>query len=528
MGSSLPLLPWTMKATATAIMIMMKRIFLLVAPLAGAKSLFLAFHHHFNGEKVAALGEIYTSDWQGRHGDGDTNLEAERRRRRRRLFESSTASHHHLQHQHDIEHVLSLASRSIEDVFTEGGHDDEEEAADDLSPLRVLFIVTTLTEYDKGTRGTTVGADRLKDLVLPILVDGVTSMVQRGWHVDVYLICGFETLAEARRQMILDVLPHGVGLEVWTDAIPFYYAKKFNQQLKRPDQSIELASHGLSRQHRFVVRDKIMDYDFFMAFEDDMRITADHVLNFLEMSAEIDRARRDAEQSSDGFIHVDKVDEDVTEDLRSVRGRSTDGAKVGNDVVQDPMTADDLRKLWPGFVRVEVLDTQFANDKEEEQSSHQLLVGEQPPLDNYKWMNDVPAAMEYEKQYGTIDPDVCCGVPPGRARTPSNPQKDDLLLWETDISAMGVRHYPGNIGWAAAMTVQDIADIGSYWSGEGHRFGVNMTRPRRVDSLLGQQAGWMATRSQILYFHEHACPGGFLPPFDGKDWVYDSLQTRNG
>ena len=39
----------------------------------------------------------------------------------------------------------------------------------------VLFVVRTLSEYDKGTRGTTVGADRLKDLVVPILVDGVSS-----------------------------------------------------------------------------------------------------------------------------------------------------------------------------------------------------------------------------------------------------------------------------------------------------------------------------------------------------------------
>ena len=91
----------------------------------------------------------------------------------------------------------------------------------------------------------------------------------------------------------------------------------------------------------------------------------------------------------------------------------------------------------------------------------------------------------------------------------------DLLLWETDISAMGVRHYPGNIGWGAAMTVEDRSDVGSYWSGEGHNFNDQKmkTRPRRVNSLIGQQAGWMATRSQILYFHEHACPGGFLPPF---------------
>ena len=59
---------------------------------------------------------------------------------------------------------------------------------------------------------------------------------------------------------------------------------------------------------------------------------------------------------------------------------------------------------------------------------------------------------------------------------------------------------------------------------------LKMKRPRRVNSLIGQQAGWMASRSQILYFHEHACKdtGGFLPPFDGKEWVNDSLQTRNG
>ncbi|KAL7534448.1 hypothetical protein ACHAXR_005885 [Thalassiosira sp. AJA248-18] len=425
---------------------------------------------------------------------------------KRRLSESSsasTASHH----QHDLEHALSLATRSLEDAFTEGDQ-----------PFRVLVIVTTLVEYDKGTRGTSHGADRLKDSVLPILVDGVTSMVDRGWDVDVYLICGFESLEESRRQMIQDALPHGVGLEVWTDAIPFYYVKKWNQELKRPDQRIELAPHGLSRQHRFVVRDKLMEYDFFTAFEDDMRIMADHVLNFLEMSVEIDRMRRAAERSPDGKVHV----EDAAEDHRSVRGESLDKARVGNDVLEDPMTAEDLGRLWPGFVRTEVLDTRGGEP-------HQLLGGAGPTLDHYKWIENVPASMEYEQKVGAIDPSTCCGVPPGRARTPDNPQKDDLLLWETDISAMGVRHYPGGIGWAAAMTVEDRADVGSYWSGEGHNYNdPDMKRPRRVNSLIGQQAGWMATRSQILYFHENACPGGFLPPFDGKEWVNDSLQTRNG
>jgi hypothetical protein len=460
---------------------------------------------------AAADGGDDDAGWEG-GGVGDG-------RRRRRLSESAD------RHPHDLEHVLSLATRSPHDSFTDaggGGEEDEDEegGAGGASPLRVLFVVTTLAEYDGGTRGTTSGADRLKDLVLPTLVDGVSSMVERGWDVDVYLICGFETLAESRRKMVLDALPHGVGLEVWTDAMPFYYVKKHNQELKSPgNQAIEVAPHGLSRQHRYVVRDKLMEYDFFVAFEDDMRITADHVVNFLEMSVDIDRARQEAENSPDGKARV----EGAALDNRSVRGESADGATVGNDVVEDPMTAEELRRLWPGFVRVEVLDPRGGGGG----GVHPLLQG--GALDDFKWKEHVPPSMKYETQLGPIDPDVCCDVPTGRARTPPNPRKDDLLLWETDVTAMGVRHYPGDIGWAAAMTVEDKADVGSYWSGLGHDYGdPGMKRPRRVNSLIGQQAGWMATRSQVLYFHEHACPGGFLPPFDGEEWFRDSLQTRNG
>lgn len=52
--------------------------------------------------------------------------------------------------------------------------------------LRVLLVSTSLVEYDKGTRGTKRGYDRLQYVVLPQLVDSVTSMTDRGWHVDLY------------------------------------------------------------------------------------------------------------------------------------------------------------------------------------------------------------------------------------------------------------------------------------------------------------------------------------------------------
>ena len=105
--------------------------------------------------------------------------------RRRLSEEKKTTTSSQSQHfDYDLEHLLHLATRTPSDTFTE----------DDQSQFKVLVIVTTLAEYDKGTRGTTHDADRLKDNVLPILVDGVTSMINQGWNVDVYLICGFETL----------------------------------------------------------------------------------------------------------------------------------------------------------------------------------------------------------------------------------------------------------------------------------------------------------------------------------------------
>ena len=63
---------------------------------------------------------------------------------RRRLTEAASSPHP----PQDIEHVLSLATRPPEDAFTEGE-----------APFRVLFIVTTLAEYDKGMRGTKNGAE---------------------------------------------------------------------------------------------------------------------------------------------------------------------------------------------------------------------------------------------------------------------------------------------------------------------------------------------------------------------------------
>ena len=81
---------------------------------------------------------------------------------------------------------------------------------------RILYIVTTLAEFNNGLRKTEKGQDRLGEVLIPILVDSVESMVHEpfNYHVDVYLIAAYE-LKKEREDYIRSRLPDGVGLEVW-------------------------------------------------------------------------------------------------------------------------------------------------------------------------------------------------------------------------------------------------------------------------------------------------------------------------
>ena len=179
------------------------------------------------------------------------SIERSHHRSRRRLEQSKEGDvTQHKNDDHwswDVPHLLSRAKSSSS------------------QPLRVLFVTTSLVEYDKGTRGTQHGYDRLQNVVLPPLVDSIQSMTSLGWHVDVYLLLGYGPLRSERREMVERSLPDGVGLEVWEDAIPLFYANTYNKS-PREGQSLSMADHALSRQHRFVMRDKLPFYDFFVCF----------------------------------------------------------------------------------------------------------------------------------------------------------------------------------------------------------------------------------------------------------------------
>jgi len=408
----------------------------------------------------------------------------------------------------DVPHILSLAT-SQPSQQTTSSHEQ----------LKVLLVVTSLVQYDKGTRGTQHGYDRLQHVVLPQLTDSVSSMVNKGWKVDVYFVLGYESLENDRRQMIKDALPNGVGLEYWEDAIPYHYANTYNKRPKN-DQTLNIADHALSRQHRFVLRDKLPYYDFFACFEDDIRITAEHVINFLQLSSDIKQLHDKAMSSPDHLVHVE--DESPP---RSQRHQPNDGASFGNDVVGDPISAEHVKRLFPGLIRVEVLDRQpFHPLRKSGVLDNHRFVKEVPPSPNTYTTSrngDVPESI--------LNPTICCEEDePGRGKLTPHPKMNELVLWETNIQATGVRKLPHPIGWVAVLPVEDRSDVGSWWSGYPDTYGEsNMKRPRRIDATLAQQAGFMATRSQIQYFHDVACPGGFLPPFDSNHWKGDSLQRHS-
>ena len=149
------------------------------------------------------------------------------------------------------------------------------QSKEDKEPLRILYIVTSLAEYQNGRRFTTRGDDRLVNFMLPVLVEGVESMIAKGYHVDVYLICHWK-MRRHRQRLIREALPSIVKLQVWDDATPIGY------KLENHHNHTDLVTRGLARQHRFVIKDKLMEYNFFVNFEDDMLVKGEHVEQYLK------------------------------------------------------------------------------------------------------------------------------------------------------------------------------------------------------------------------------------------------------
>jgi hypothetical protein len=365
------------------------------------------------------------------------------------------------------------------------GEDGEEHAT------KVLYIVTALAEYDSGYRATVKGRDRFQELMVPCIVDSIESMISHPYNfdVDLYLITAYELKPE-RRQHLLDRLPRGVGLETWDDACPLGYDKRHDKE------HVVDVTRALARQHRYVIKDKLHHYDVFLPFEDDMRITGAHVQQYLDMSAELERLTHEAPHS------VSDVPE--TEDPAKMK-------------FFGQMTRDQMKRLVPGFIRVEVLVSEAEYGAQKELA---------------------PLELDYQRDgiEHHIDPSICCHVPhlQPNVGTPVRPAASDIIIWETRAEALSLRHLPHSkvLDWLVLLPGpgkrEDPSEkVFGFWSGRNGEFG-HMKKPSGgVPDLIAQQGGWIATREQLIRLDEELCQGSFLPPFDEPLYYEDGQQSMN-
>jgi hypothetical protein len=243
----------------------------------------------------------------------------------------------------------------------------------------------------------------------------------------------------------------------------------------------------LARQHRYVIKDKIFDYDFFVNFEDDMVIKGEHVEHFLSLTQTLYQLRLDAPE----------ILPNVSADTMRQRFYGT-------------MTKYQLQRCIPGFIRVEVAVDGFQR--------HDKLLHAQIPMD-YDWKG----------KDGHLNASICCQVP-SSPRLPPSPTSNDLFFWETGIEALGVRQLPNNdwllllAGSTEVWYEEPKLIVGDYWAGNDGYF---HERPdRTIGQYMSNQGGWMATRRQIVDWNYRWCRGGFLPPFRSPEIPLDGLERQ--
>lgn len=386
-------------------------------------------------------------------------------------------------------------------------------------PTKILFVMTSIHEFDNGKRNTQRGYDRFLHTLLPVARESIHSLVDAGHQVDFYLIAHY-TVSTVRRQQLHDSMPHGTGLQVWDDATPLGYAVERDSRL-----GLQNITRALARQHRYVIKDKFEEYDFFVNFEDDMLVRAAHVEQFRWITNELYRLRQSA----------------AADQQQQQRARSTRTSKASKQALIDRsmqsfwgnLTVQQLQRMLPGFIRVETALPGFA-PKEVDQYQHIPR--------NFQWNETATTGTTASTTASTstiitaastsgLDAAPCCHVAPTTAAAasdhlpPTAPTADALYFWETSIDVLGVRQMPheSGLGWVLLQAGNEESVfrdaryvIGDYWSGRDGYYGDEPRPPRTKGRYLNNQGGWMATRRQIHEWHVARCPDGFLPPYNGK------------
>lgn len=332
--------------------------------------------------------------------------------------------------------------------------------------LRILYLVTSSSSSNKD------GSNRWNSTIIPVVHNAIESFKSYGYAVDLYLILSY-SLSDGVEKLIRSSLPSSVGIEIWNDATPFDILPLKDNTKRRMKQ----IPKALSRQHRFVIKDKLFAYDFFVAMEDDMLVLGEHVQYHLQVTHRIHKLRTEA---------PDTV--------------AVPAGQVNTDTFHGNLTKAQLARLWPGFLRVEIL---------QEGSESQEELDEIPVLLNGLWLNV----------------SRCC-----RMLNQPVPSNQSLMIWETGAAGLSVREIPG-VGWVVlfqgpTFLPEDPARITGYYPYAD----FNLTHiPIAIpsDMHMAQTGGWMATRQQILDLHLNLCQGSFLPPYDQPHFWNDGIWGHN-
>jgi len=385
--------------------------------------------------------------------------------------------------------------------------------------LKILYIVTSVAEFDTGKRKTVEGRDRFSETLVPVVSESVQSMLDKGYQVDVYLITHY-TLTQHRRDQLRAALPSSTTpLEYWDDATPISYPKPSEGS---QDRVVDV-TRSLSRQHRFVIKDKFLEYNFFVAFEDDMLVTGTHVQQYIRVQSEIKRLRQAAP------FRLPCLHEAPTRKQWTV-------AEALDDFYGD-LSKIQLARMIPGFIRVERVPPKNA-------TAFRIKRSRPGPI---------PAATTYLDPVFQVskplhvNPTTCCQRPENMDGSDGPIVSDELFLWETHIKALGIRKVnipnsndlkPSFLDWillqrgtSAYGLEAEMFDWG-FWSGR-----VNVTttsdttttkrteeRPDSMESIYSNNmGGWMASRQQLWEWHSRLCLGGFLPPFNEPTYALDGM-----
>jgi hypothetical protein len=300
---------------------------------------------------------------------------------------------------------------------------------------RLLYIVTSIAEFDNGRRATAYGNDRYTRTIVPIIVESVQSMMQT-YQVDLFVITHY-TLSQQRYRELRQRIPATVGIQIWDDATPYGYVTENTTSLQ-----IQHHTRGLSRQHRYVIKDKIYHYDIFVNFEDDMLLHTEHVQHYVYMTNTLYQLRKESQQ-------VSQQREKEKSSLKS----TTTTTKDATLQFYGAMTSQQLGRTIPGFIRVEVVTANFKRNLNQQRNKHNI------PMD-YVW-DTVSEGMSKHSSDGTsststlttlvIDASICCHVSNYTSQqrggnpvpvVPTNPSVNDVYFWEMNIESLGVRKMP--------------------------------------------------------------------------------------